>query len=217
MGCAAKILRREMEHHLQSTVRLHLDLACVKLNDTHVQLSNTQKELKKTTRKLEKLEQNFSALENTLSQSSGENIYNWKINNFSQVLRQAKSGETTEIESAPFYRHGYKCQLSLNPNGYGDGENTHLSIFFHVMKGEYDAMLSWPFHKMITFTLIDQQENPSDRENISGSFTSETIARPVKDEGIGEGYHEFISHDKLKKRRYIVDDTAFIQMQVSPL
>ena len=205
-----------MEHHLQSTVRLHLDLACVKLNNAHVQLSKTQKELKKTTKKLEKLEQNFNAFKNTLSQSLEEHIYNWKINSCSQVVRQAKSGETTEIKSTPFYRYGYKCQLSLNPNGYGDGENTHLSIFFQLLKGEYDAMLPWPFHKMITFTLIDQQENPSDRENISESFTPETIARPVEDVGIGDGYHKFISHDELKKRRYIVDDTAFIQVQVSP-
>ena len=33
------------------------------------------------------------------------------------------------------------------------------------MKGEYDAMLTWPFHKKVTMTLIDQQEKAKDREN----------------------------------------------------
>ena len=202
-----------MEDHLQSAMRLHLDLACVKLNNTQVQLSNTQKELKETTRKLEeklkdtrnklqeklkettrKLEENFkettsqlekkiNVLENTRMQNSEENIYHWKINSFSEVLSRAKSGKTPVIESVPFYRYGYKFKLSLNPNGCGDGENTHLSIFIIIMKGEYDAILPWPLHKKITLTLIDQKENPNDRENIVEYFTTKPelrrFARPV--------------------------------------
>ena len=30
-------------------------------------------------------------------------------------------------------------------NGDGSGYKTHLSLFFVVMKGEYDALLKWPF------------------------------------------------------------------------
>ena len=30
-------------------------------------------------------------------------------------------------------------------NGDGIGENTHLSLFFVIMKGEYDPLLVWPF------------------------------------------------------------------------
>ena len=41
-----QIQRKDVESHLQSTVKMHLDLACVKIN-------NTQEEFKETTRKLE--------------------------------------------------------------------------------------------------------------------------------------------------------------------
>ena len=44
-----QIQRREVESHLQAAMRLHLDLACVKLSDTQ--------------RKLEKLEKRVNALE----------------------------------------------------------------------------------------------------------------------------------------------------------
>lgn len=34
-------------------------------------------------------------------------------------------------------------------NGDGTGKGTHLSLFFVVMKGDYDALLPWPFrHKV---------------------------------------------------------------------
>ena len=190
-----QIQRREVESHLQAAMRLHLDLACVKLSDTQ--------------KKLEKLEKRVNALEKC------ESSFTWRIDGFSEVLRKAKSGEETKIESSPFYRYGYKSKLSINPNGVGQGKNSQLSAFLIIMKGEYDATLTWPFQKMVTLTLVDQHENANDRENIVESFISEKCAsfeRPVTEENIGLGFHEFVYHEELQKRRYIVDDTIFIQV-----
>ena len=89
------------------------------------------------------------------------------------------------------------------------------------MKGENDAILSWPFCKKLTFTLIDQQEDPNDRKNITDFFTADeekfkgSFMRPVEDENLGFGFPAFVSHNELKERRYIADDTIFIQVQVS--
>ena len=84
------------------------------------------------------------------------------------------------------------------------------------MKGEYDATLTWPFDKKFTFTLIDQQENEHNRENIVESITPDpkysSFARPVKEANVGRGLSNFVSHEKLQKRRYIVDDTIFVQV-----
>ena len=84
------------------------------------------------------------------------------------------------------------------------------------MKGEYDATLTWPFHKKVMFTLIDQQENEHNRENIVWPFTSEpklsSFARPVEEENNGWGFPVFVSHEELQTRRYIVDDTIFVQV-----
>ena len=202
-----QIQRREVESHLQAAMRLHLDLACVRLSDT-------QKKFEETTKKLEK---KVNALEKHIHYSEEKcESFTWRIDGFSEVLRKAKSGQKPSIESSSFYRYGYKFKLSMCPNGDGSWENTHLSAFLTIMKGEYDATLTWPFDKKFTFTLIDQQENEYNRENIVMSLTSDpklrNFARPVKEENIGRGFFNFISHEKLQKRRYIVDDTIFVQV-----
>ena len=41
-------------------------------------------------------------------------------------------------------------------NGYMNGKGPHLSLFFVVMRGDYDALQTWPFQKKITMMLLDQ-------------------------------------------------------------
>lgn len=46
-------------------------------------------------------------------------------------------------------RYGFKVCMRLYLNGDGVGKGTHISLFFVIMKGEYDPILSWPFrHKV---------------------------------------------------------------------
>ena len=192
----------------------------MKLDSTQSQLNRTQEEFKETARKLEK---KINALENRLIQGRTEG-YTWKISGFSEVLRQAKSGEKTRIYSDPFSEYGYKSKMSLVPNGQGPRENTHLSVFFVLLKGEHDAVIPWPFLKKVTFALIDQQEDSNDRRNVVLSFIADPAksaqcfarARPESDENPGYGFIEFVAHWQLKERRYVVNDTLFIHVKVTP-
>ena len=182
-----------------------------------VELSNIQKKFEEATRKLE---EKINVLERQMTFSEeNDGLFTWKIGSFSELLREAKSGEQIDIYSSPFYRYGYKCKLNLCPNGNGSGKNTHLSIFIIVMKGEYDAILTWPFNKDVKFTLIDQQEDANARENIDEFLyvkpSSGSYARPVDDENAARGSQTFASHENLQERRYIVDDTIFIQVQIA--
>jgi len=187
IGCKRKVQRREMKSHLESDVKPHLDLACVKLETR---------------------------------------TFIWKIEHFSEVLRQAKAGEKNRIESIPFYTdrtesYGYKLRVWIYPNDDRGKVNTHLSVYIVVMEGEYDAILPWPFNKKVNFTLIDQQEDPVERENVTIHLMAgnhpKNFARPRKNDiSIGCGFSEFVTHDKLHSRRYIVDDTLFLQVEVGP-
>ena len=145
------------------------------------------------------------------------NVYTWKIGGFEEILRQAKTGGKNLIKSDPFYlgECGYKFKMLLYPNGTGTGENTHLSLYLNNMEGEYDAILQWPCAKDIALTLIDQQGNLNDRQTISFTFISLSLwkSRPGKGKGVTWGWHQFVSHDELQRRAYIVDDTIFIQAQ----
>ena len=185
-------------------MQVHLDLACVKL-------TNTEEELR-TTR--EKLEQRISALENRPRPYYC--VYTWKIEGFEEILRQAKTGGKDRIESDPFYTGecGYKFKMLLYPKGNGKGENTHLSLYLLNMEGEYDAILEWPCAKDgATLMLIDQQGNLNDRRTISFTLSCLSVwkSRPVKGKERSWGRQQFVSHDELRRRAYIVDDTIFIQ------
>ena len=85
------------------------------------------------------------------------------------------------------------------------------------MKGEYDAILNWPFKKRITFTLIDQEDEPRKRRNITKvikkSDAKSDLERPTV-ENEGRGRRNFISHKTLYSRRYLVEDTLFIQFEI---
>ena len=145
-------------------------------------------------------------------------MFTWKITNFGEALRKAKSGKKTRVDSPPFYACGYKCKLQLNPNGEKTGEHTHLSIYIRIMKGKNDAFLTWPFQKKVHVTLIDQQENANDRKDIVMSFiahnNTECFGKPVNDENLGWGYPQFLSHENLLERRYVVDDAVFFQARI---
>ena len=293
-------------------MRLHLDLACVKLNDAEVELSNTKAklnntevklndmeektrelmkkfdthqrqlhdtqekaktqvtkfdtrqeqfslELTNTNLKLDNIEDKFDNIEDKFDNIEGklDNIDDklediedksndterklettrkevekfdkriiWKIDNFRHLLQQAKAGKKNFICSVPFYSSteescGYKLKVKLFPNGSGSGKKTHLSVFIIVMKGEYDAILPWPFKKQVKITLIDQLEDLIKRENVIMSFIPgnypQCFARPTQEQNSsGYGFPQFISHKNLQSRRYLVDDTLFLQVEIGP-
>ena len=183
-----QIRRDTLQDHIKEGVETHLDLACSKLKQVSHQVNST--------------------------------LFTWRIQNFDQSLQAAKEGSKEQLNSEPFYTspHKYKVKMSLQPNGSGAEKNTHLSVFITIMKGEYDAILPWPFLPQVTFTLIDQQEDTSQRENVVTSFkpdpTVKSFARPVSDQNEGLGYSTFVSRGQLETRRYVVDNTIFLQVKV---
>ena len=195
-----QVKRKQVESHLQSAMRLHLDLACIKLNDTETKLNDTKKKLEKTTELVEEF--------NT-------RMFIWKINNCRKLFRQ-------ETKSAPFYAartesYGYKLRVIISPVVVLFGSNSpSVRISIIVMKGEYDAILPWPIRKKVKFTLIDQQEDPVQRENLTFYFILRNIPRPTQDEYHAKASGWLICYDMLESRRHIVDDTLFLQVEVAP-
>jgi hypothetical protein len=62
----------------------------------------------------------------------------WKIEDYQKKRQYAIHGVKTTLYSRPFYTdlHGYKMCAVIYLNGDGDGEGSHLSLFFAVMRGE---------------------------------------------------------------------------------
>ena len=132
-----------------------------------------------------------------------------------------------EWTSPPFYTHaqGYKFCLKVYPNGNGSGKGTHISVSAHLMRGEYDDELEWPFEGGIIFKLFNWR--PGDKNHFSRSLdlnkdtdpAGTRTSRVTDSETAAEGYRYswFISHNKLDynattNTEYLQDD--YLKMEI---
>ena len=133
----------------------------------------------------------------------------WKIEPYSEHKATA-----TSMLSAPFYsgRYGYKMCLRLCIMGDGIGKGTHLSLFFVLMRGEFDNILQWPFTHKVTFKLINQAGG----SDIVNTFKPHVIKPSQDNDSIynASGCPCFISHSELEQGGFIVDDTVFIKCSI---
>ena len=137
----------------------------------------------------------------------------WKIPQFSQRKVDAESSKCASMLSLPFYsgRYGYKMCLRLYIMGNGTGKGTHLSLFFVVMRGEFDNILQWPFTHKVTFKLINQAGGRDIIDTFQPDPMSTSFRKPKSDMNIASGYPRFVSHTELERGGFIVDDTIFIK------
>ena len=141
----------------------------------------------------------------------------WKIPQFSQRMDDARTGKLTSILSHPFYsgRNGYKMCLRLYILGDGIGKGTHMSLFFVVMKGEFDNILQWPFAHKVTFELINQSCLGCDvTDSLQPDPLSSSFQRPESEMNVASGCPRFVSMNELMQGGFIVDDTIFIKVKV---
>ncbi|CAF3847085.1 unnamed protein product [Rotaria sp. Silwood1] len=96
----------------------------------------------------------------------------WKISNVQERIDDAKFERQRSIYSPEFHSSssGYKMRARLFLNGTDSAQDTHMSIFFILMRGEYDAILKWPFPFKVMFSLINQLTIDNDRHHLSEFF-----------------------------------------------
>uniref|UniRef100_A0A8C5PD47 TNF receptor associated factor 1 n=1 Tax=Leptobrachium leishanense TaxID=445787 RepID=A0A8C5PD47_9ANUR len=152
-----------------------------------------------------------------LSQETYDGVFLWKIPNVALKLFLLV-GHTVCLSLPVFYlaKYGYKACLRIYLNGDGAGRGTHISLFFTVMKGDYDALLAWPFKHKVTFTLLNQCNGDHLFDAFLPDITSPSFQQPVTDMNIASGCPLFCPLDKLQSPAspYIRDDTMFIRCAI---
>lgn len=163
--------------------------------------------------RLAELDLRFQVMET----ASYNGVLMWKIRDYSRRKQDAKSGRTISLYSQPFYtgRFGYKMCARVYLNGDGVGKATHLSLFFVVQRGEYDALLPWPFKQKVSLMLLDQD---SGTRHLVDSFrpdiTSSSFKRPTSEMNVASGCPLFVSHSVLETPTFLQDDTIYIKVVV---
>ncbi|XP_077778381.1 TNF receptor-associated factor 2-like [Podarcis muralis] len=174
--------------------------------------------------KIRSLERNLAVREAALAEvesalrraeeATYDGVLIWKVEEVGRKRQEAVAGRAPAVFSPAFYtgRYGYKMCLRLYLNGDGSGRNTHLSLFFVLMKGPNDALLKWPFNQKVTLMLLDQDH----REHVIDAFrpdvTSSSFQRPIGELNVASGCPLFCPLSKMAARdSYVRDDTLFIK------
>jgi len=139
------------------------------------------------------------------------------------VKSRKRFGDPTSYFTRPFYTHcnGYKMQLNVHPCK----ENKNISMYFHLMRGENDDHLRWPYKGTITISLLNQLRDSGHCTRTMHLEDSVTQVNVVKKPGSdqirnsGWGYPEFISLSAVESstahKQYLMNDTLYFKISTT--
>ncbi|XP_015776359.1 PREDICTED: TNF receptor-associated factor 6-like [Acropora digitifera] len=147
--------------------------------------------------------------------------YIWRIENYRQRRQDAINGIATAVHSPAFYTslYGYKLCLRINLNGVDRGVGRYIALYVHMMQGDYDSILEWPFTGRITLTILDQSEGTEFRQHISETLIAKpnllAFQRPTAPRNYkGYGYVEFAPIEHIRDPQYIKNNTMLVRVQI---
>ena len=232
LGCGVRMLRKDRDKHEKEDREKHMDLSL----DTVRSLSEQHKELSEQHKELSEQHKELSEQHKELSEQHKELLEQYKMLSNTVNLREEQHRTLSEGEavvfqlpgyaskkqknerfySTSFYSHpgGYKMLISLDANGRGDSEGTHVSVFTELLEGRYDNELYWPFLGTVTVELLNQLGDDShQKRNITFNASHDMSA------GSSRGYskfmlHSFLGHNPATKTQYLLDDTLYFRVSV---
>ena len=203
------------------------------LNEVRQEVSSVKRQLDGAVDSIRRLERRMESVEHNLAlrnvvlsdieehvQQQQVSTYNgillWKISDLARKKNDAVTGREVSIYSPCFHtsQHGYKMCARLYLNGDGMGKGSHLSLFFIVMRGDYDALLRWPFRQKVTFMLLDQDNVEHVVDAFRPDPNSSSFQRPRRESNIASGCPMFCSLSELNNHAYVRDDVMFLKVLV---
>lgn len=113
------------------------------------------------------------------------------------------------LQSLPFYtgRTGYKMCVRAVFRGSTSGNELRLSVYFTIMRGEYDCFLKWPFSSRVSIILVD----PNNRKHIVKILhpdpKSRSYSYPASETNIPIGFPNFASVSE----NYVRENSALLK------
>ena len=210
-----------LEENNRTTVEASREVANVKR-----QVETTQETARRTERRMESIEHTLALRNVTLADleeyvrqqefSSYDGQLIWKITEFARRQNEALSDQQVSFDSPCFFtsRYGYKVRARIYLNGDGMGQGTHISLFVVVMRGQYDALLRWPFRQKVTITMLDQDNVAHVTHTLRPNTDMPAFQRPRGAANIGSGLSLFYPLTELHNHAYVRDDTMYVTITV---
>lgn len=212
----SQVLKREVEQMrgrtdtLERQKRLDQD----QIRALEQKIAVLERQLQGKDQVLSQLTAQLQAAENV----SHNGILTWRIGEVARRRREAISGQVLSLFSPPFFTGptGYKMCARIYLNGDGMGRGSHVSMFFALMKGSYDAILQWPFTQKVTLLILDQRGRENAIDRFRPDPTTSSFSRPTENMNVASGCPLFLALSSLEDstKGYVKDDALFVRIEV---
>ena len=220
-GCREEMEMRQLDLHEKEYIHTHFRLAMKEMKQKLIESDQLRAAQVLQANKIKCLETQCSELKNELGELK-ETIstlvsgrLEWKIKGVKQKI------ENKEISlSDPFFVGLYKCRGTIQ----WDFKNTgKVGCFIHIMKGEFDDMLKWPFLFRMKFVLLNQNRNENvhiwsyeiSKEDLQNF--PECFQRPTEIRNRSFGVTSFISNAEMLTGKYCKEDSISLHITVEQL
>ena len=101
-------------------------------------------------------------------------------------------------------------------NGDGMGRDSHVSLFFTLMKGTFDPILKWPFQQKVALNILDQNGKQNVTDRFKPDSTTSSFCRPTDNMNVASGCPLFLEIKSLEDptKGYCKDDVIFVRFEV---
>ena len=226
VGCVVELPRNDMKIHINSGILYHLLKQASQVNTLNEQLISCKQDHSQFKGDNQSLKERVSHLEGKNTELEGQlaalrinqdvcspGLVDFIVTNY----RQHKQ-DNDKWYSEPFYSHsqGYKMCLQVVANGWATAAGTDLSVFVHLMQGEFDGLLKWPFRGEVSIHLLDPNEDGryyAKTVTYSEDTGSEYAAKVTNRRwSKGYGFRKFIPHTDLEWN-YVKNDCIKLRVQ----
>ena len=224
-GCGAQLQRRLMSAHMKEGMDAHLSLLSLVAQEVPKLQTVVQQQgdlIKQMADQVKQVKQQGDQLKQQGDQIKQQADQIKQLRDLMKQLQKPfppfdiifddfkKHKKSNDVWYSPlaFYSHhgGYRMCLRVVANGFGTWKGTHVSVAVHLMRGEFDDLLKWPFHGEVTIQL--KKNDPPYYQmmvSLDENTSSKCVCKPTKEmNDIGKGYN--ISNDNLYAAGYLKDD-----------
>ena len=225
-GCTVRMTRKDTVTHMKEDQTHHIKLLAKKVKEQNRKLEEQNRQIEELNMKLKSKDEVIEAMTRKMKKEHATKLHS---KDEERAEKQAFTSEPLQLImnefehrknnnrdwfSEPFYTHpqGYRMCVHIYPNGFGNERGTHVSLFTHIMKGEFDDQLSWPFEGKITVELLNQNaENDHHMHEFSYDKDCKhghrvTIGEKNYGLGLDVISHSELNQDSDSKVQYLKDD-----------
>ena len=142
-----------------------------------------------------------------------------EISEVQQRRQEDVNGEPIAFFSPAIYTDSYEYKFGIRVylSGVDNGRSRYVAIFVHLVEGEHDDLLQWPFAGTITLSILDRSGAKNDISQIvqvppnPSAFQRPREAICCK----GCGFVKFAPIEQVFGPHYVKKDKLFLKIEFS--